>query len=144
MKNLIEYALKFIGVPYKWGGNNPMTGFDCSGLVQFILQSVGVDPRGDQTAQLLHDLLLANGGRVIADPAPGAICFYGKTPSSISHVSFCLSRYQIIEAGGGDSTTVSVVEAARRDACVRVRVADGRKDRVEIVLPNYPVWVTND
>jgi cell wall-associated NlpC family hydrolase len=144
MKSLIEYALKFVGVPYKWGGSNPMTGFDCSGLVQFILQSVGADPKGDQNAQGLHDLFLQQGGINIPEPKAGAICFYGKTPATISHVSFCINSNQILEAGGGDSTTVTVTEAAKRDACVRVRVADGRKDRIAIVMPNYPLWVTNE
>jgi len=144
MKSLIEYALKFVGVPYKWGGSNPMTGFDCSGLVQFILQSVGADPKGDQNAQGLHDILLLQGGLNITHYRAGAISFYGKTPSSISHVAFCLNANQIVEAGGGDSTTVNEAEAAKRDACVRVRTTDARRDRIAIIMPNYPLWVTNE
>jgi cell wall-associated NlpC family hydrolase len=143
MKALLEYAKMFVGVPYVWGGSNSMRGFDCSGFVQFILQSVGVDPKGDQTAQTLHDLFLHNGGVPLTIPKAGAICFYGKTESSIYHVAFALSEHQIIEAGGGDHTTTSVAEAAKRDACVRIRPADARKDLVSIVLPNYPLWVTN-
>lgn len=143
MKLLTEYALQFIGVPYVWGGSNPMKGFDCSGFVQFVLESVGVDPRGDQNSQTLHDILLMNGGLILQVPKAGAICFYGKTPKSITHVSICMNQYQIIEAGGGDSTTTSVVEAAKRDACVRVRPLDRRKDLVAIVMPNYPQWVIN-
>lgn len=144
MKDLIEYAKTFIGVPYKWGGDNPMTGFDCSGFIQWVLASVGADPKGDQTAQVLHDLLLQQGGRPLTDPKAGAIVFYGKTPSQITHVSLCLNTQQIIEAGGGGSATTSVVEAAKTGACVRVRPFVDRKDRVAMVMPNYPIWVTND
>jgi len=143
MKSLIEYAMRFVGVPYVWGGSNPMAGFDCSGFIQWILQSVGADPQGDQGAQGIHDLLLKAGGLPLKNPQAGAICFYGKNPSQITHVSFCITEHQIIEAGGGGANTTSVSEAAKHDACVRVRPIDGRKDLVEIVLPKYPLWVTS-
>jgi cell wall-associated NlpC family hydrolase len=58
MDLLIQYAMSFIGVPYRWGGSNPITGFDCSGLVQEILKSVYMDPPGDQTAEALYQYFL--------------------------------------------------------------------------------------
>lgn len=33
---LISYAKQFLGVPYKYGGNTPSEGFDCSGYVKFV------------------------------------------------------------------------------------------------------------
>lgn len=38
---LISEAEKFIGAPYVWGGESPK-GFDCSGLVQYSLEKLGV------------------------------------------------------------------------------------------------------
>ena len=35
-------ALKFLGTPYRWGGSSPSTGFDCSGLVQYVYSKVGI------------------------------------------------------------------------------------------------------
>ena len=55
MQTLTNYAKSFIGKPYSWAGETPMGGFDCSGLVQTILRSVGLDPAGDQSAQALMD-----------------------------------------------------------------------------------------
>lgn len=35
-------AISFVGKPYFWGGTNPDEGFDCSGLVQYVLVQAGV------------------------------------------------------------------------------------------------------
>jgi cell wall-associated NlpC family hydrolase len=34
-------AIGLVGVAYKWGGNTPQGGFDCSGLVNFVFRDMG-------------------------------------------------------------------------------------------------------
>lgn len=118
-----------------------MHGFDCSGFVQFILQSVGADPKYDQSSQALHDELLKAGGTLISSAKVGAIAFYGKSNKAITHVAFCLNEHQIIEAGGGDSTCTTLEAAIKKDACVRIMPVNRRKDLVAIVMPKYEGWV---
>lgn len=142
MNTLVEYAKSFLGTPYIWGGSSPINGFDCSGFAQWLLESIGIDPVGDQNAMALHNELIKK-GRYIPNPAVGAFCFYGRNTTAISHVSFCISPYQIIEAGGGDHTTINAFEAAKKNACVRIRPATHRKDRTAIIMPEYPTWVLN-
>lgn len=40
---LIRTAKSFIGIPYKWGGDSPNEGFDCSGLTMTVYQLNGLD-----------------------------------------------------------------------------------------------------
>jgi len=39
---VVEYAKKFLGMTYAWGGSNPSTSFDCSGFTQYVLGKFGV------------------------------------------------------------------------------------------------------
>lgn len=41
-KAIVNYARTFIDVPYKYGGNTPKEGFDCSGYVKYVYDKFGV------------------------------------------------------------------------------------------------------
>ena len=138
MRYLISYAFEFIGTPYKWGGSGP-EGIDCSGFVQEVLMSVGIDPIGDQTAQALHDHFTQHNSEL--KRAPGALVFYGRGPKHISHVALMIDTERVIEAGGGGSKTKTRLDAERDQAFVRVRPFNSRQDIISIVLPKYPAWV---
>ncbi|WP_321401775.1 C40 family peptidase [Maridesulfovibrio sp.] len=49
---VVSTARSLLGIPYKWGGRSPQTGFDCSGFVWYVFNQYGINlPRS--SSQLL-------------------------------------------------------------------------------------------
>jgi cell wall-associated NlpC family hydrolase len=141
MKSLVEYARKFVKTPYIWGGSHPSLGFDCSGLVQVILDRAGLDPVGDNTAQGLYNTFSKH---KIDLPETGALVFYGAGVNSITHVDFMISPTVCLGAMGGTKECVNVQEAIKRNAWVKERPFGYRKDFVAVLMPPYEPWTINE
>lgn len=133
MQTLINYAMSWLGTPYKWGGSG-RDGIDCSGLVQEILKTCNGCTPTDRTASQIHEYFVAE-GRYIPTPKAGALVFYGR--EKISHVAFSIDNWRIIEAAGGDRNTNTREDAVHRNAWVRIRPYDYRSDLLGIIMPNY-------
>lgn len=127
-----------LGIPYRWGGANPLQGLDCSGLAQLALGYHGLDPAGDQTADALYRHLLKN-GKVVTTATLGTLAFYGRAERA-THVTVCLDDKRMIEAGGGDHTTTTLAAAAARGAYVRVSQITRRSDLVALIHPSGMPW----
>lgn len=87
---VISIAEKYIGMPYKWGGNSPQSSFDCSGLMQYAFKQVGVNlPRtAAQQQKVGTDVPL---GQVRA----GDLMFVG---NPAHHVVMCVGNGKCLEA----------------------------------------------
>ena len=130
-----EYAKKMVGLPYIWGGDDPVNGFDCSGLAQEVLASVGLDPSGDQTADELYRLFKKNQvGSSNGEWPVGALVFYGAV-SKVTHVGISIGQGLMVEAGGGGSKTTNKDIAAAQNAFVRIRPINRRDDFVACCDP---------
>jgi cell wall-associated NlpC family hydrolase len=142
-ENRVEEALIWLdaqlNIPYIWGGTGD-PGYDCSGLVVEWLQTVGEVTEGyDNSAQGLYNKYVNNGRHSAhADPAMrGALAFYGKSVSKITHVAIVRNEYLIIEAGGGGSKITDVEAAQKAAARVRMRPIKARKDFLVMIKPHY-------
>lgn len=125
-----EYAQKFIGKPYIWGGDGSGKcggGFDCSGLVLECLWAFGKLQKGDLTAQKLNDKLYAMGWRQGLSVKDGDVLFFGKDLHHITHTALAIGDGLMVEAGGGGSKCKMVATSI---GMVRVRQIASRKDLV--------------
>jgi hypothetical protein len=84
-------------VPYLWGGTNRAQGVDCSGLVQDVYSSLGINlPRTSQEQALVGQAVPS-----VADAQPGDLVFFAGsdgTPAAPGHVGIYIGDGQMIDA----------------------------------------------
>jgi hypothetical protein len=129
------YAQLFVGLPYLWGGDDPMGGFDCSGLVCEVLQSVGILKHGsDFTAEMLYQKFKKN---LRAEPSEGCLVFWGAPKKT--HIEMVIFKNdtlcQLIGASGGGSATTNLEMAKKSNAYVKIRPLDQKPGWTAIVDP---------
>lgn len=96
-ESLKNTALRFLGVPYLWGGTTPK-GFDCSGLVQRVFRLNGILIPRDSDMQARFGRARTPGG---ADELRGGeLLFFGNSPAQITHVAISLSEGLFVHAHG--------------------------------------------
>lgn len=122
----IETALKvawsFHGLPYLWGGDDPMAGFDCSGFVIEVLKSVGKLPRaGDWRARDLCGMFPE-----AESIQPAMLVFWQNRAGTVIHVELTISDKLAIGASGGGSATADPKAAIAANAYVKVRPFESR------------------
>jgi cell wall-associated NlpC family hydrolase len=82
-------ALKYLGIPYQWGGASPGTGFDCSGLVMYVFAQLGVQLPHFAAGQYGY------GSPVSRDQLqPGDLVFF----DGLSHVGIYIGNGQMVHA----------------------------------------------
>ncbi len=132
----MQYALHFIGQPYRWGGDDPIHGFDCSGLVVEILTAAGILPhRWDGTASQLLATLKALGAPTIPMVKAGAVVFFRNAEGNVIHVELGLPGLLLLGASGGGSATDELEDAAAQNAFVKIRPYGYRSEQTVIVDP---------
>jgi gamma-D-glutamyl-L-lysine dipeptidyl-peptidase len=97
-------ALRFLGLPYLWGGTTPF-GLDCSGLAQLVYRVHGHMLPRDADQQHAHAALRAVDR---ADLCPGDLVFFGPDPTSITHVGIMLDGETFVSATTYRTPTVRV------------------------------------
>ena len=101
----VTYALSQLGTPYRWGGETPGVGFDCSGLTQAAYAAAGILIPRTSTAQWV-----ALPHVPLADLEPGDLVFFEPgefTPGLPGHVGIYLGDGEMVDAPH-TGTTVQV------------------------------------
>ena len=96
---VVGIAMQYLGVPYKWGGASPETGFDCSGFLMYVYAKVGVS--------LPHNAAMQYGlGSAVSKDqlAPGDLVFF----DGLGHNGMYIGGGQFIHAPhSGDVVKIS-------------------------------------
>ncbi len=92
-QEIVDYALSFLGGPYRYGGSDPRTGVDCSGFVRFVLSNAGgiQIPRSSR-AQATQGIPITPD-----EMRPGDLIFYGGS-GGINHVAMYIGSGKIVHA----------------------------------------------
>jgi cell wall-associated NlpC family hydrolase len=97
---LVLRAMTLLGINYKFGGNTPETGFDCSGFVRYVFKEafgVTLPRRAEEISQ--------KGQRIgVEQLVPGDLVFFNTLKRTFSHVGIYIGNNQFVHApssGGG-------------------------------------------
>jgi SH3-like domain-containing protein len=98
-KALIQLALKFLDIPYAWGGRSSF-GFDCSGFTQFLYAQLGIYLRRNARDQILDARLKVISLDKLED---GDLLFWGKSEEKIEHVALYIGAGKFIHASAREN-----------------------------------------
>lgn len=125
---VLQYAKKFLGNPYVWGGTSLTNGCDCSGFAQQIFANFGyILPRTSRQQAKA-------GTRIpVQEAKPGDLLFYQRESGFIYHVMIYLGDGKIIHAGS-EATGIQISDfnyEKSTEFAVRVISEEIRESKIE-------------
>jgi cell wall-associated NlpC family hydrolase len=93
-------AVGLVDVPYRYGGNTPKGGFDCSGLIIYVYKKVA----GIQLPRTITQI--SQQGKSIDNqaPAPGDLVFFNTTGEKYSHAGIYVGQGRFVHAPSAGGT----------------------------------------
>jgi gamma-D-glutamyl-L-lysine dipeptidyl-peptidase len=97
--NIPETAIRFLGLPYMWGGTSSKT-LDCSGFTKTVYFLNGLILERDASQQIRNGQVISPADN-FRDLWPGDLLFYGnRDPFRVVHVGIWLGDSKVIHASG--------------------------------------------
>jgi cell wall-associated NlpC family hydrolase len=89
----VRIALQYLGVPYRWGGADPIGGFDCSGLAMYVYAQLGIHLTHYTGSQFYE------GARIPPSALlPGDLLFFEPSARGPQHEGIYLGGGQFVQA----------------------------------------------
>lgn len=103
---ITSYALSLIGVDYKFGGNSPEQGLDCSGLIRYVFQQA----TGISLPRTAREQARVGESVAVDKLQPGDLVFFNTRRFQFSHVGLYIGDNRFIHAPstGGSVEVVSL------------------------------------
>ncbi len=99
-EQIVALAKRYLGVPYVWGGASP-SGFDCSGLVYYVFNTLGYSMYRTPADQYRQGIFVPRSNLQPGD----VVFFYNTVPGTgISHVGIYVGNNQFIHSPNSRST----------------------------------------
>lgn len=116
-RKIAETALRYVGVKYVWGGTTPQ-GWDCSGMVYYVLNQSGV-----KVGRLQSTMYMVWPGAVAvkrSECAAGDLCCW------VGHIGIAISNSQMVHAPTfGKPTQIATIDGAKAGQTVTIRRVKG-------------------
>lgn len=87
-------AMGLVGVPYRFGGNTPAGGFDCSGLIVYVYNNAA----GIKLPRTVQEMSRAGQNIQNSAPAPGDLVFFNTTGERYSHAGIYVGHGRFVHA----------------------------------------------
>jgi len=87
-------ALSLVGTPYRYGGNTPQSGFDCSGLVNYVYRDM-LDLKLPRTSR---ELAQVQGPKIAPERLAAADLVFFGSRGSVSHVGIYVGEGRFVHA----------------------------------------------
>ena len=98
--DVVVGALNMIGVRYRWGGNTPDSGLDCSGFVRYVFQ----DTLGMTLPRRAEEMSRVGEKVTVSDLKPGDLVFFNTMRRSFSHVGIYIGDNKFVHSPSTGST----------------------------------------
>ncbi len=93
--DILFRAIGLVGTPYRYGGNTPAGGFDCSGLVDYVFRDVA----GVSLPRSSEDMGRVEGATISRDRlASGDLVFFNHHGRAIAHVGIYVGEGRFVHA----------------------------------------------
>ncbi|CAG9218168.1 MULTISPECIES: C40 family peptidase [Paraburkholderia] len=98
--DVVVGALNMIGVRYRWGGDTPDSGLDCSGFVRYVFQ----DTLGMALPRRAEEMSRVGEKVRVSDLKPGDLVFFNTMRRTFSHVGIYIGDNKFVHSPSTGST----------------------------------------
>lgn len=108
--DLLFYAMSLLGTAYKYGGDSPLTGMDCSGFVRYVFSNAA----GLQLPRSASEISMAGERVDEQDLRPGDLVFFDTLKHTFSHVGIYLGEHRFIHAPSSKTGKIMISDMTQK------------------------------